>query len=170
LTASVASVPPAPSTTAPQPHFAGGCPGQVSPISPRGARQGGDRPHPGATISEPIGPEFMAPSARGYAAAETAGPAICRTEGPVAPTSLGVNGRTGSVTVDDPDTPLLCRSPPGGCLRSDDRGVANLGHHPRHHVVEIVAVKRPAAGIVCIKGDGDAAHWRQQDGIAHGTC
>src|SRR2546422_6064649 len=59
-------------------------------------------------------------------------------------------------------------TPAGG--RSDDRGVAKLGHHARHHVVEIVAVKRPAAGIVGVKGDGDAAHWRHQDGIAHGTC
>src|SRR5882672_1083943 len=56
-----------------------------------------------------------------------------------------------------------------GWLRSDDRGIAKLGHHARHHVVEIVAVKRPAAGIVGVKGDGDAAHWRHQDGIAHGT-
>ena len=38
-------------------------------------------------------------------------------------------------------------------LRSDDRGIAKLGHHARHHVVEIVAVKRPVAGIVGIKGD-----------------
>ena len=37
-------------------------------------------------------------------------------------------------------------------------GVANLGHHARHHVIEIAAVKRPTAGIVGIKGDGDAAH------------
>src|SRR5882724_9976767 len=59
---------------------------------------------------------------------------------------------------------------PCGWLRSDDRGVAKLCHHARHHVVEIVAVKRPAAGIVGVKGDGDAAHWRHQDGIAHGTC
>src|ERR1700682_5025347 len=29
---------------------------------------------------------------------------------------------------------------------SDNPGVANLGHHARHLVVEIVAVKRPAAG------------------------
>jgi uncharacterized cupredoxin-like copper-binding protein len=35
-------------------------------------------------------------------------------------------------------------------LRLDDRGVANLGHHTRHQVVEIVAVERPAAGIVGI--------------------
>jgi hypothetical protein len=35
---------------------------------------------------------------------------------------------------------------------SDDRGVANLGHRARHHVVEIVAVKRPAAGIVGRQG------------------
>src|SRR5207253_8287009 len=60
-------------------------------------------------------------------------------------------------------------SPPGGWLRSDDPGVANLGHHARHHVVEIVAVKRPAAGIVGVKGDGDAAHRWHQDGIAHGA-
>ena len=53
---------------------------------------------------------------------------------------------------------------------SDDRGVANLGHHARHHVVEIVAVKRPAAGIVGVKGDGDAAHWWHKDGIAYGAC
>src|SRR5258706_992593 len=55
-----------------------------------------------------------------------------------------------------------------GC--SDDRGVANLGHHARPHVVEIVAVKRPAAGIVGIKGDGDAAHRGHQDSIAYSTC
>src|SRR4051794_8961315 len=54
------------------------------------------------------------------------------------------------------------------CL--DNRGVAYLGHHARHHVVEIVAVKRPAAGIVGIKGDGDAAHRWHQDGISHCTC
>ena len=41
---------------------------------------------------------------------------------------------------------------------SDDPGVANLRHHARHHVVEIVAVKRPAAGIIGVEGDGDAAH------------
>jgi hypothetical protein len=35
---------------------------------------------------------------------------------------------------------------------------------------EIVAVKRPAAGIVGVKGDGDAAHRGHEDGIAHGTC
>src|SRR5258705_6084005 len=57
-----------------------------------------------------------------------------------------------------------------GCGSSDHRVVANLGHHARHHVVEIVAVKRPAAGIVGVKGDGDAAHRWHQDGIAHGTC
>jgi hypothetical protein len=39
----------------------------------------------------------------------------------------------------------------GRLKNSDDRGIANLGHHARHHVVEIVAVKRPAAGIVGIK-------------------
>src|SRR5882724_4428734 len=44
-------------------------------------------------------------------------------------------------------------SPLGGCLRSDYPGVANLGHHAGHHVVEIVAVKRPAAGVVGVKGD-----------------
>src|SRR5258708_11598822 len=53
---------------------------------------------------------------------------------------------------------------------SDDRGVANLGHHAPHHVVEIVAVKRPAAGIVGVEGDGDAAHRWHQNGISHGTC
>src|SRR3982075_3263969 len=53
---------------------------------------------------------------------------------------------------------------------SDDRGVANLGHHARHHVIEVVAVKRPAAGIVVVKGDGDAAHRGHQDCIAYGTC
>src|SRR5712672_842441 len=53
---------------------------------------------------------------------------------------------------------------------SDNPGVANLGHHARHHVVEIVTVKRPAAGIVGIKGNGNTAHWWHQDGIAHGTC
>ncbi len=58
----------------------------------------------------------------------------------------------------------------GWAQRSDDRGVANLGHHARHHVIEIVAVKCPAAGIVGVKGDGDAAHRRHQDGISHGTC
>jgi hypothetical protein len=60
--------------------------------------------------------------------------------------------------------------PEGWVLRLDDRGVANLGHHARHHVVEIVAVKRPAAGVVGVEGDGDAAHRRHQDGISHGTC
>src|SRR5947209_18749895 len=53
---------------------------------------------------------------------------------------------------------------------SDDPWVANLGHHARHHVVEIVAVKRPAAGIVGVEGDGDAAHRWHQDGISHRTC
>jgi hypothetical protein len=43
---------------------------------------------------------------------------------------------------------------------SDNPGVANLGHHTRHHVVEIVAVKCPAAGIVRVERDGDAAHRR----------
>jgi hypothetical protein len=43
---------------------------------------------------------------------------------------------------------------------SDDRGVANLGHHTRHLVAHVVAVKRPTAGIVGVKGDGDAAFWR----------
>ena len=52
---------------------------------------------------------------------------------------------------------------------SDDSRVAYLGHHTRHHVVEIVAVKRPAAGIGCVKGDGDAAHRWHQDGIPYGT-
>jgi hypothetical protein len=55
-------------------------------------------------------------------------------------------------------------------LSSDDPGVANLGHHARHLVVEIVAVKCPAARIVGVKGDGDAAHRWHQNGIAHGTC
>jgi hypothetical protein len=63
-----------------------------------------------------------------------------------------------------------CDLPRGGWLCSDDPGVADLGHHARHHVVEIVAVKRPAAGIVGVQGDGDAVHWRHQDGISHCTC
>jgi hypothetical protein len=54
--------------------------------------------------------------------------------------------------------------------RSDDPRVANLGHHARHLVIEIVAVKCPAAGIVGVEGDGDAARWGYQDGIAQGTC
>src|ERR1700692_2337050 len=53
---------------------------------------------------------------------------------------------------------------------SDDRGVANLGQHARHHVMEGVAVKCPAARIVGTKGDGAAAHRGHEDGIAHGTC
>jgi hypothetical protein len=36
-------------------------------------------------------------------------------------------------------------------------------------VVEIVAVKRPAARVVGVKGDGDAAHRWHQDGIAEGA-
>jgi hypothetical protein len=57
-----------------------------------------------------------------------------------------------------------------GRVVSDDRGVANLGHHACHHVVQVVAVKRPTAGIVGVEGDGNAAHRRHQDGVAHGTC
>src|SRR6266480_3770385 len=55
-------------------------------------------------------------------------------------------------------------------MSSDDRRVANLGQHAHHHVVEIVAVKRPTAGVVGVEGDGDAAHRWHQDGITHGTC
>src|SRR3981189_2560635 len=65
--------------------------------------------------------------------------------------------------------PNVTSIPEGWVLRLDDRGVANLGHHARHHVVEIVAVKRPAAGVVAV-GRGDADHRRHQDGISHGTC
>jgi hypothetical protein len=36
-------------------------------------------------------------------------------------------------------------------------------------VVEIVAVKRPAARVVGVKGDGDAAHRWHQDDIAEGA-
>jgi hypothetical protein len=43
-------------------------------------------------------------------------------------------------------------------MRLDDRRVANLGQHARHHVIQIVAVKRPTTGIVRIEGDGHAAH------------
>src|SRR5882672_9508852 len=67
-------------------------------------------------------------------------------------------------------TPNVTSIPEGWVLRLDDRGVANLGHHTRHHVVEIVAVKRPTAGVVGVEGDGDATHRRHQDGISHGTC
>src|SRR6267142_6269374 len=67
-------------------------------------------------------------------------------------------------------TPNVTSIPEGWVLRLDDRGVANLGHHACHHVVQVVAVKRPTAGIVCVEGDGDAAHRRHQDGISHGTC
>src|SRR6266481_4491845 len=67
-------------------------------------------------------------------------------------------------------TPNVTYIPEGWVLRLDDRGVANLGHHARHHVVEIVAVKRPAAGVVGVEGDGDATHRRHKDGISHGTC
>ena len=37
-----------------------------------------------------------------------------------------------------------------GRVVSDDRWVSNLGHHARRHVIEVVAVKRPAAQIVGI--------------------
>src|SRR5579863_968510 len=63
----------------------------------------------------------------------------------------------------------LCHSLMGRVV-SDDRWVSNLGHHTRRHVIEVVAVKRPAARIVGIKGDGDAAHRWHQDSISHGTC
>ena len=62
-------------------------------------------------------------------------------------------------------------SAPGASVNcSDDRGVANLGDHARHHVVEIVAVEGPAAGIVGVKGNGHRAHRWHQHSIAHGAC
>jgi hypothetical protein len=37
------------------------------------------------------------------------------------------------------------------------------------HMVEVMAVKRPAAGVVSVKRDGDCAHRRHKDGIAYGS-
>lgn len=43
------------------------------------------------------------------------------------------------------------------------------GHHARHHVIEVMAVKRPFAVIARVAREGDAAHCRNEDRIAYRT-
>ena len=49
-------------------------------------------------------------------------------------------------------------------------GIAQARHHAGGHVVEVVAVQRPIAGIVGVEGDRHAVHRRDEHGVTHGAC
>src|SRR5579863_7817151 len=55
---------------------------------------------------------------------------------------------------------------PATRYRSD---ILDRGHHPGLHMIAVMAVERPAAGVVGVEGDRDAGQRRHHDGVAAGA-